>query len=88
MVWKNRQNKLDRHLSAFDANDSVLDHFCAPVNIRNNHWVVLDVIMPHKDLDNGSVMITDYLYQPDKDELRDQLVQCNPDSSYYARAIK
>ena len=45
----NRKTKLDRHLSAFDANDCVLDHYCAPVNIGNYHWVVLDVIMPHND---------------------------------------
>ena len=81
----NRHNKLDCHLSAFDANDCVLDHFCAPVNIGYNHWVVLDVIMPRKDLDNGSVMITDHLYRPDEDELRDQLVQWDTRSSYYAR---
>jgi len=81
----NRQHKLDRHLSAFEANDCVLDHYCAPVNIGNYHWVVLDVIMPHKDLENGSVMITDHMHHTEEDELQDKLVHKTPNSSYYAR---
>ena len=33
----------------------IVDHYCAPVNIGNYHWVVLDVIMPYKDLVNCGV---------------------------------
>ena len=29
----NRQHKLDRQLSAFDANDCIVDHYCAPVTL-------------------------------------------------------
>ena len=40
----NNQTKLDRQLSSYDENDCAVGHYCAPVNIGNLHWVVLDVV--------------------------------------------
>ena len=56
----NNQTKLDRQLSYYDVNDCALGHYCAPVNLGNYHWVVLDVVLPNHDFNNGYVGITDH----------------------------
>ena len=37
-------------------------HYCAPLNLNNNHWVTLDVSLPNEDFQNGRVMITNHMH--------------------------
>jgi len=38
-------------------------HYCAPLNLNNNHWVTLDVSLPNEEFKNGRVMITNHMHK-------------------------
>ena len=81
----NDQRRLDHQLSYFDSQDSSLHHYCAPINIGNFHWVVLDVTMPNKTYDDGRVMINNHCHQNEEEEEEDKIAQSNYNTSYIAQ---
>ena len=38
-----------------------LSRYCAPINLGNSHWIVMDVVMPHAEYQNGLVQSIDHL---------------------------
>ena len=61
----NNHLKLDYVLSYFDKKNMKLEHYCAPLNIKDAHWVTLDVSLPNETLPNGRVMTTDHMHEVD-----------------------
>ena len=61
----NNHLKLDYVLSYFDKKNMKLEHYCAPLNIKDAHWVTLDVSLPNEKLPNGRVMTTDHMHEVD-----------------------
>ena len=59
--------KLDHVLSYFDNEGLKIQHYCAPINLNNNHWVTMDVTLPTEDLTNGRVIITNHMHTEDID---------------------
>ena len=54
--------KLDHGLRYFDNKGLKIQDYCAPINLNNNHWVIIDVTSPTEELSNGRVMITDHMH--------------------------
>ena len=59
-------------------------HYCAAVNIGNQHWVVLDVVLPNNDFENGYVGITNHSPITEEEEELEKVRFINH-SSYYAK---
>ena len=74
-----------RNLSYYDKSHCTVGHYCAPVNIGNFHWVVLDVVLRNREFENGCVWITNHIHKTEDDELLENLVQNTNHSSYYAQ---
>jgi len=55
--------KLDFILSFYDRKELKVKHYCAPLNLNNDHWVTLDVSLPNKEFNNGRVMITNHMHK-------------------------
>ena len=57
--------KLDFILSFYDRKELKVKHYCAPLNLNNNHWVTLDVSLHNEEYKNGRVMITNHMHKDD-----------------------
>ena len=37
-----------------------MQQFCAPVNVKNNHWIIMHVVLPCSKYSNGKVFLTNH----------------------------
>jgi len=51
---------LDKILAYYDANQQIIQEFCAPVNLKQNHWILMHVLMPCTRYSNGKVFLTNH----------------------------
>ena len=60
MASKLGNTMLDKILAYYDANQQMIEQFCAPVNLKDNHWILMHVVMPCPKYTNGKVFLTNH----------------------------
>ena len=57
---QNGNTLLDKIIAYHDDRRQMMQQFCAPVNLIDYHWIVIDVIMPCSKYSNGKVFLTNH----------------------------
>ena len=55
---KNGNTMLDKIVAYYDSNPGMMQQFCAPVNLIDNHWMIIHVVLPCPKYSNGKVFLT------------------------------
>jgi hypothetical protein len=58
---KGNHTTLSKILNYCDSTNKPIQRYCAPVNVSNEHWVLVDAIIESKKNPNGMVTIIDHL---------------------------
>ena len=62
-----------------------LRNYCAPINMGNHHWVMVDVAIPSHKFTNGRVMITNHLHENSNDKEQEMLNNTKLNCTFYTQ---